>query len=166
VYALTEANTVPGHRPAQAPDRTSDIENQIQVIEGLDLAGLRKHWRRKYGRQPVPGLGRNFMIRAIAYRIQADALGDLDRKTIRTLEQLAAGNADAIIHDRSPGRNLQPGTELVREYQGQHHRVTVVRDGFSWNGNTYSTLSGVAKAITGSNWNGYAFFGLTVRRRG
>lgn len=164
--ASANHNAAPGSRPAWISSRPTDIENQVEALTRLDPAGLRDCWRRTFGRLAQAGLGRDFMVRVLAYRLQADSLGDLDRKTARTLEQLAAGNAEAVARDRSPGRNLQPGTELVREYQGQHHRVSVVQDGFAWNGATYGTLSGVAKAITGSNWNGYAFFGLTERRNG
>ena len=56
--------------------------------------------------------------------------------------------------------NLKPGTLLVREYKGEMHRVTVMAEGYAWRGQTYPTLSGVARAITGANWNGYVFFGL------
>lgn len=164
--SLAENNTVPGSRPTLATDQASSVESQIQALAGMDLASLRDRWRRIFGRQAPIGLGRDFIVRALAYHIQAEALGGLDSKTIRTLKQLAAGDTDAITRDRAPGRNLHPGTELIRDYQDKRQRVTVVREGFAWNGTTYTTLSGVARAITGSNWNGYAFFGLTERRNG
>jgi hypothetical protein len=56
--------------------------------------------------------------------------------------------------------NLKPGTLLVREYKDEMHRVAVMAEGYAWKGRTYSTLSAVARAITGANWNGYVFFGL------
>jgi len=58
------------------------------------------------------------------------------------------------------GMNLKPGTLLVREYKDEMHRVTVMAEGYAWRGQTYPTLSAVARAITGANWNGYIFFGL------
>jgi hypothetical protein len=163
VRALADTNIVPGFLPARRSDQPQDIESKITALARVDVASLRDRWRRVFGRQAPSGLGREFMVRVLAYRLQAEVLGDLDRKTVRALDQLAASNIDAVIRDRLPGRHLHPGTELIREYQGQQYRVTVVRDGFSWNGATYTTLSGVAKAITGSNWNGYVFFGLTER---
>jgi hypothetical protein len=166
VRTLGHEVTVSASLRARAADQITSLESQIQTVAGLDLAALRMSWRRTFGRAAPAGLGHEFMARALAYHIQADAMGDLDDKASRTLEQLAAGDTSAVTRDRALGRRLHPGTELVREYQGQHYRVAVVRDGFSWNGTTYSTLSGVARAITGSNWNGYAFFGLRERRHG
>ncbi|HSZ12076.1 MAG TPA: DUF2924 domain-containing protein, partial [Rhizomicrobium sp.] len=66
----------------------------------------------------------------------------------------------------SPGMNLRPGTLLVREYKDEMHRVTVLVEGYSWRGKTYPTLSAVARAITGTNWNGYVFFGLRNEGKG
>jgi Protein of unknown function (DUF2924) len=57
-------------------------------------------------------------------------------------------------HDGSPRRQLKPGTVLVREYDGQRHTVTVMADGFEWQGTTYASLSAIARAITGTAWSG------------
>ena len=59
-----------------------------------------------------------------------------------------------------PGARLKPGTVLVRDYQGQRHTVTVVSDGFDWQGTTYPSLSAIARAITGTAWSGPRFFAL------
>jgi hypothetical protein len=61
-------------------------------------------------------------------------------------------------------RRLKPGTVLVREYQGERHTVTVVPDGYVWRETTYPSLSTVARAITGTAWNGRRFFGLRAGR--
>lgn len=96
------------------------------------------------------------MARMIAYRIQEKALGVLDRETSKLLTRLARGE--------SPGKNLnrrlKAGTVLVREYQGERHTVTVVPDGFLWQGTTHPSLSTIGRAITGTSWNGPRFFGL------
>jgi hypothetical protein len=60
-------------------------------------------------------------------------------------------------------QKLKPGCQLVREHEGIDHRVTVVESGYDWNGTTFGSLSSVAKAITGTNWNGYRFFGLKAK---
>jgi Protein of unknown function (DUF2924) len=63
-------------------------------------------------------------------------------------------------HDGSPRRQLKPGTVLVRDYDGQRHTVTVMADGFEWQGTTYASLSAIARAITGTAWSGPRFFAL------
>jgi DUF2924 family protein len=89
----------------------------------------------------------------IAWRIQEQAFGGLDRESLRFLEGLAR-------HGGSPRRHLKPGTVLVRDYQGQRHTVTVAPDGFDWQGTTYASLSAIARAITGTAWSGPRFFAL------
>jgi hypothetical protein len=81
----------------------------------------------------------------IAWRLQERAFGGLDRESLRR---------------GSPRRRLKPGTVLVRDYQGQRHTVTVVPNGFDWQGTTYSSLSAIARAITGTAWSGPRFFAL------
>jgi len=89
----------------------------------------------------------------IAYRLQERAFGGLDRESLRFLHGLAR-------HGGPPRRRLKPGTVLVRDYQGQRHTVTVVCDGFDWQGATYPSLSAIARAITGTAWSGPRFFAL------
>ena len=89
----------------------------------------------------------------IAYRLQERAFGGLDRESLRFLDGLAR-------HGGSPRRRLKPGTVLVRDYQGQRQTVTVVSDGFDWQGATYPSLSAIARAITGTAWSGPRFFAL------
>ena len=91
--------------------------------------------------------------RMIAYRLQERAFGGLDREGLRFLHGLAR-------HGGPPWRRLKPGTVLVRAYQGQRHTVTVVSDGFDWQGATYASLSAIARAITGTAWSGPRFFAL------
>jgi hypothetical protein len=89
----------------------------------------------------------------IAARLQERAFGGLDRDSLKFLQSLAR-------HQRPARRQLKPGTVLVREYQGQRHIVTTVRDGFDWQGTTYPSLSAIARAITGTAWSGPRFFAL------
>jgi hypothetical protein len=89
----------------------------------------------------------------ITYRLQEWAFGGLDRETLRFLHGLAR-------HGGSPRRRLKPGTVLVRDYHGQRQTVTVVSDGFDWQGVTYPSLSAIARAITGTAWSGPRFFAL------
>jgi DUF2924 family protein len=106
----------------------------------------------------------------IAYRLQTETIGDLDAATVRFLKhvdlvpskQAAVPLTQAFERRR---RDLSPGTMLTREWSGQHHRVTVLDQGFVWEGRTYSSLSEIAKAITGTKWNGPRFFGLRDKKQ-
>jgi hypothetical protein len=134
------------------------MEAEIARLRSLALDALRRHWRVVFGRTPPADLSKDLLGRMIAWRMQEQALGGLDRESLRFLEGLAR-------HGGSPRRRLKPGTVLVRDYQGQRHTVTVAPDGFDWEGATYPSLSAVARAITGTAWNGPRFFGL-VRPNG
>ena len=126
----------------------------------LDLAALRWAWREAFGGEAPVGLGREFLLRFLSHRLQIQQLGDLDGKAKRILNRLASGDVSVIAAPIGLGMNLKPGTLLVREYKDELHRVTVMTEGYAWRGQTYPTLSAVARAITGANWNGYVFFGL------
>jgi hypothetical protein len=132
------------------------IEAEIERIRSLGLEALRSEWRTMYGASPPAGLTKDIMARIMAYRLQEQALGGPDRAVIRTLERVARGEKPGT----EPPRRLKAGTVLIREYQGQRHTVTVVPDGFVWQGSTYTSLSTIAKAITGTAWSGPRFFGL------
>jgi hypothetical protein len=149
-------------------DHFGGVEDEIAHLRGLDLEGLRARWRSLTGRAAPAQLPRALLLGALAYRVQAAALGDLDRASVRFLERLAA-------EDRSGGRatvpipasmSLRPGSELNREWEGTVQRVRVLADGYAWNGTTYKSLSQVARAITGTRWNGPRFFGLRDRKPG
>jgi hypothetical protein len=129
------------------------IEAEITRLRSLAFDALRRHWRVVFGRIPPAGLSKDLLRRMIAWRMQEQAFGGLDRESLTFLEGLAR-------HDKSPRHRLKPGTVLVRDYQGQRHTVTVARDGFDWQGTTYASLSAIARAITGTAWSGPRFFAL------
>jgi hypothetical protein len=102
------------------------------------------------------------VYRVLAYRLQADHLGDLDGESQRLLDRSESpekAGQRAVDLSRST-ESLRPGTMLGREWDGQMQRVAVLAEGFAWNGKTYPSLSKVAFAITGTRWNGPKFFGL------
>jgi len=129
------------------------IEAEIAHLRSLARDALRRHWRVTFGRPPPADLSKDLLGRMIAYRLQERAFGGLDRESLRFLHGLAR-------HGGPPRRRLKPGTVLVRDYQGQRHTVTVVSDGFDWQGATYPSLSAIARAITGTAWSGPRFFAL------
>jgi DUF2924 family protein len=129
------------------------IEAEIARIPSLALDGLRRHWRVIFGRTPPAALSKDLLGRMIAYRLQEQAFGGLDREGLGFLNGLAR-------HGSSPRRQLKPGTVLVRDYHGQRHTVTVAAKGFEWQGTTYASLSAIARVITGTAWSGPRFFAL------
>jgi hypothetical protein len=141
------------------------LDDEIAHLRDLDLYGLRARWKSIFRQQPPSHLPRHLLFSVLAYRLQADELGDLDPATTRLLRQIAAGGGsqEASCRMEEFGRRrtkLKPGTILMREWNAQAYRVMVVDEGFAWNGKTYDSLSKVAFAITGTNWNGPRFFGL------
>jgi len=132
-------------------------------IAGLSKIGteeLRKRWKRIYGRAPSREIGRSFLARAIAYCLQERAYGGLKSSTRRLLARVAEETAIVSSPKKPQIRMAQSGTILIREWQGNAHRVTMLDDGVSFNGKHYRSLSEVAREIMGSRWSGPRFFGL------
>jgi hypothetical protein len=144
------------------PDRRT-IDGEIAHLRDIEVRGLRSRWHVVFGRLAPPHLSRHLLFRVLAYRLQADLLGDLDGESQRLLDRSVspedAGHRALKLARRAT--DLRPGTVLVREWNGQMHRVLVLADGFAWkNGKTYPSLTKVAFAITGTRWSGPKFFGL------
>jgi hypothetical protein len=139
----------------------------VADLEGQDLAGLQRQWRNRLGGQAPAHLPRWLLLRLLAHRLQIEAYGDLDKSVRSALRGEANGSA-ARFDKRAPqtrqGIDLKPGALLVREWRGEMERVTVLEDGFAWNGRSYRSLSQIAKAMTGTSWNGHRFFGLRQGR--
>jgi hypothetical protein len=148
------------------PDRQW-LDNEIARLRGLDVGDLRAIWHTVFTRAAPTHLPRHLLFRILAYRLQADKLGELNADTRRLLDRMGIETADGIgrlVADLNRSRTeLRPGTLLTREWDGHLQRVMVLADGFTWNGKTYRSLSKVAFAITGSRWNGPRFFGLRDR---
>ena len=147
-------------RPA-SPDREK-LDIEIARLRGLDVGELRARWHTVFRRRAPAHLPRHLLYRILAYRLQADRLGDLDAETLRLLDRSGSaadvGKLAAEFNQRRT--DLNAGTLLVREWDGQLHRVMVLADGFAWNDKRYPSLSKVAFAMTGTRWNGPRFFGL------
>jgi hypothetical protein len=136
----------------------------VTSLEGHDLKGLRRQWRAHLGGEPPAHLERWLLTRVLAYRLQADAFGGLDKAIQRMLRSGKEQDAAAPFDRRAPqtrdGVRLKAGALLTREWRGKFERVMALEDGFAWNGQTFGSLSQVARAMTGTNWNGHRFFGL------
>ena len=150
-------------KPARIGSDT--LEAGIAQLRGLGLEGLRARWRSLEGRTAPVHLPRHLLLRLLAYRLQADALGDLDKASIRYLDKLAGAGGweqDRMVALPLPGAGqVRPGTLMMREWEGVQHRVMALDAGFAWNGTTYRSLSQVARAITGTRWSGPRFFGTS-----
>jgi len=143
--------------PSRSFDREA-VAAEIDRIRSLGVDELRSLWCTTFRASPPPGFTKDLIARFLCWHIQEQAFGGLDPKTAKHLAGLARGDWSRV--DRP--RRLKPGTVLVREYQGARHTVTVVANGFVWREATYASLSAIAEAITGTNWNGPRFFGLRI----
>jgi hypothetical protein len=139
------------------PDRKA-IDVEIARLRDLDVGALRARWHTVFGRRAPAHLPRHLLFRILAYRLQADHLGDLDPESQRLLDR---SESPEKAGQRAASQVRRPiGTALGREWNGQMQRVTVLENGFAWKGKIYPSLSKIALAITGTRWNGPRFFGL------
>jgi len=128
-------------------------------LAGASLDELRREWQRLYLSEP-PRISRELLIRGIAYRRQELQHAGLGKTTRRKLKTLAKMFRTTGRVSPDPGLALKPGARLVREWHGRTHTVTVTEDGFEYAGTSYTSLTKIAKQITGTQWSGPRFFGL------
>jgi hypothetical protein len=152
------APTIPGIPPA-------DVLGRLAALRMAPTADLKAQWRLLFGKEPPP-FNRSYLQSRLAYRIQELAYGGLKKETVDRLvalgERLDGGNV-VLRRIRADHRPLA-GTRLLREWQGVQHALTVLADGFEYEGRPYQSLSAVARHITGTRWNGWTFFGLKNQR--
>jgi hypothetical protein len=144
-----------------AVDREA-LASEIASLSKLGIDELRERWKAMFGKAPSQEIGRSFLTRAIAYRLQERAYGGLKPSTRRLLLRFSEETAAGSSPKKPQIRKAQSGTILIREWQGNAHRVTMLDDGVSFNGKHYRSLSEVAREITGSRWSGPRFFGLRL----
>ena len=143
------------------------IPTRLAALKSTPTQGLKSQWRDLFDSEPPP-FNRRYLESRLAYRIQELAYGGLKPETVKRLEALGE-QLDGGDRKKSRIRaDLKPivGTRLIREWQGVEHLVTVTAAGFDWQGRPYKSLSAIARAITGTRWNGWVFFGLKNHRRG
>ena len=158
---MQSANTM-----ARAEPGTSVLA-RLSALKTMTVNELKAEWQALFG-VAAPNNSRPFLEQRLGYRIQELSFGGPSRELTRLLDALAdelqgkPGRKSMIADLRNP----VVGTKLVREWDGAAHVVTVLRDGFDWQGRRYRSLSAIARAITGTRWNGYRFFGLREAGRG
>jgi Protein of unknown function (DUF2924) len=143
------------------PDR-DELDAEIARLRDLDVNELRGRWQAVFGRPAPPHFPRHLVFRMVAYQLQAERFGDLDAESQHLLDHSETADKAGLtaVSVRRPISELRPGSTLGREWNSQMQRVSVLSDGFAWNGKTYRSLSQIAFAITGTRWNGPRFFGL------
>jgi len=146
-------NSTPGSRTSQfvRADMTTDE--------------LRREWRRLYN-SDAPKLSYDLLVLGIAYKLQEIDNGGLGKATLRKLRTLAKRLRDTGKVGPIPMLGLKPGARLVREWHGRTHTISVTEGGFEYNGETYASLTKIAKQITGAHWSGPRFFGMSGKERG
>lgn len=140
---------------------TATVAAEISRIQTLKPDEVKALWCGTFKRDVPKGLTRDLLVRTLCWHIQERAIGGHDRATLQILASYAKGKPDG-----QKARRLKPGTEIVREYQGERHTVVVTAEGFRWRDGDYSSLTAIAQAITGTNWNGPRFFGLRIASEG
>jgi hypothetical protein len=137
---------------------TESIAARVAALPKKPTPELKQMWRELFDREP-PGFSRSYLVSRLAYRIQELAYGGL-KPAIRTRLDALADGLDPKAARKRVINGPVVGAQLIREWQGVEHKVTVLADGFEWEGRWYKSLSAVARAITGTRWNGPVFFGL------
>jgi hypothetical protein len=129
--------------------KQAGVRAEVASLHSMTLAELRTIWEARFGAPPKQR-SVDLLRRVLAWRLQAEALGGLDAATVRLL-----GSERSLIMVAE-----QPGTRLARDYAGKRHEVVILEQGVLYDGETYGSLSEVARVITGQRWNGPRFFGL------
>jgi hypothetical protein len=128
-----------------------DVEDLVVKISEMDLDALRLLWRQKYG-EPPPLRSLPILRLQLAWRVQADAFGGIDKPVRKTLSQTGRVEME--------GKHLGIGAALTRNWKGRKVTVVIEEEGFKWEGRIFPSLSAAATAIAGCRWNGPRFFGL------
>ena len=138
---------------------------RVAALKNSPVADLKQMWLEMFQRE-APPFNRRFLETRLAYRIQELALGGLKRETIKRLEKLSEQFDE--VKDESRRRRVDDrplaGTRLIREWNGQPHEVVVNLSDFEYEGQRYKSLSRIARVITGTNRNGWTFFGFSSAR--
>ena len=148
-----------------APPPAEALEARIEALPGLSIADLRQAWAAAWGRPPPKGARRRLLMLGIAWQWQAELHGGFSRSAERRLAPLEAAFRQSAApspngHRPSSQGRLVPGSRLIRVWKAERHEVEVTETGYLWRGQSWASLSSIAREITGTRRNGPAFFGL------
>lgn len=133
----------------------AEVEREVAAIGDLSRKALVERWAEAYGAPPAADVSPALMRKALAWEIQAQAFGGHSAKTLRALK--------AVVNGRAAPKTVLVGTRLVREWNGTTYEVEALERGYLWSGETWTSLSAIAREITGTKWSGPRFFGLVKR---
>jgi hypothetical protein len=142
---------------------TDPVLAQLAALKTAPIGDLKQKWRDLFDREPPP-YNRRFLEHRLAYRIQELAYGGLKPETVERLDALADELEGKLSRRRRVENRPISGTRLIREWKGVEHCVTVRDEDFEYQGRPFQSLSAIARAITGTRWNGLVFFGLKNQR--
>jgi hypothetical protein len=151
----------------RANDSPDDVSAQIESLQEMSVHDLRSLWEKVFGYQAPATAKSTFLRRAIAWKIQVKAYGGVKPETHKLLLRIAKDPSLAKspkLSDAVP--EIKPGTRLLRSWDGTTHEVIVTPQGYLWRGQTWKSLSRLAREITGTSWSGPAFFGLKSGKKG
>ena len=137
----------------------ADLDERLAALPTMSPAELGAAWRR-LRKEPPPPLAADLLRRGLGWRLQVERFGGLSREAARELAQASSGLVPALPARASIA--LRPGTRLVRSWHGTTYAVLVTDDGFEFDGRAFTSLTTIAREITGAAWSGPRFFGLTA----
>ena len=147
--------------PIPMPEETKQaVDQELDQLARTLIRDLRKRWKQLFSSDPPKAFGPDLLRRAIAHGIQEQAYGGFEPAVRRELKQMIKIHGNKTGERTELPRRIKAGAIVLREWKGETHRVTVLRNGFSYKEQTYQSLSEVARTITGTRWNGPRFFGL------
>jgi len=136
-----------------------DLTHRISALPALNKTQLLLLWRENFSKAPPPKLRKELMVPILAYRIQEKEYGGLSHSARKRLREIAK----SIASEKRPQKEISVGSEqgnrLLRSWHGQVHEVIVTDAGYVYRGSKFSSLSKIAREITGTQWSGPAFFG-------
>ncbi len=140
-------------------------ESELAALTSLSIGELKAAWRKYFDRDSPGVRSRHLLLRLFAWQMQVEALGGLDASTERKLRDIAKALERDGMYEPKIRHDLSPGVVLTREWKGEIHKVTATADGFDFRGKRYTSLSDIARTITGTRWSGPRFFGLEQRNK-
>jgi hypothetical protein len=145
---------------SKVTDDDTDLEKDLAELARASIQCLRLRWQSVFRSEPPAAFGPDLLRRSIAQKLQEQHYGGLSPAAQRQLNQIVKAIAGKPNGRIELPKRIKSGAVLIRSWKDKSHRVTVLNDGFAFEGRVYSSLSEIAREITGTRWNGPKFFGL------
>ena len=145
--------------------RDAELADPTAALTGMAYAALRAEWRRLFRSDAPKKLSRDLLALGVGWKVQERALGGVSAVTTRQLAELARTMETGTDLVKVRKVTLRPGAKIVRNWNGETHEVAVIENGFVWREQTWTSLSAIAREMTGTRWSGPRFFGLVTTSR-